>query len=74
MGLVVSRKVGPAVARNRFKRLLREAFRLHLGELPEGLDLVVIPRRAAEPTLEGMTESPTQLAGRVAKKIRGTRK
>jgi ribonuclease P protein component len=70
LGLIVSRKVGPAVTRNRMKRLLREAFRLHLDELPSGVDLVVIPRRSTELTLEGMTASLTQLASRVAKKIR----
>jgi ribonuclease P protein component len=38
------RKVRTAVARNRVKRLLREAFRLAKDELPAGVDLVVVPR------------------------------
>ncbi len=45
LGLSVSRKkVRRATARNRLKRLIREAFRLSKPELPQGLDLVVIPR------------------------------
>lgn len=41
LGLSVGRKVGTAVARNRLKRLIREAFRLEQRSLPKGLDLVV---------------------------------
>ena len=70
LGLVVSAKTGGAVARNRWKRLLREAFRLERSCLPTGLDLVVIPRRTAgEPELTSLRESLRQLSRQVARKL-----
>jgi ribonuclease P protein component len=44
LGLSVPRRVGPAVARVRIKRRLREAFRLSQHDWPGGYDLVVVVR------------------------------
>src|ERR1700740_277436 len=49
LGVSVSRKVGPAVHRNRLRRLYREAFRLTRQEMPVGLDLILIPRTPVAP-------------------------
>ena len=47
LGLVVSRKVGGAVVRNRVKRYIRHFFRTHSGQFSEPLQLVVIARHTA---------------------------
>ena len=45
LGVSVSKEHGPAVRRNKIKRLLREAFRLERAGLPPAADVVLIPRR-----------------------------
>jgi len=46
LGLVVTRRLGKAVQRNRVKRLLREFFRRHQSGLP-AVDLVIMAKKGA---------------------------
>lgn len=74
IGLSVSRQHGPAVRRNRWKRLLREAFRLQQSRLPSGLDLILIPERNSEPCLAELAvslEQATRILARRLNKPRG---
>ncbi|SMF66710.1 ribonuclease P protein component [Pseudobacteriovorax antillogorgiicola] len=69
MGLIVSRKVGIAVVRNKVKRLLRESFRsISDHRLP--MDIVVIARKpAANADVHTLKESLQSSLVRLARKI-----
>jgi ribonuclease P protein component len=70
LGLAVSRKLGGAVVRNRWKRTVREAFRLARQGLPGGIDMVVLPRPGGEPRLAEIGHSLIRLSGRLAQRLR----
>jgi ribonuclease P protein component len=71
LGLAVPRAVGSAVARNRVKRLLREAWRQLLTEVPAGHDYVLAARPGlAEPAEARGLEWLTGEIADVLRKVR----
>ena len=48
LGVTAGRKVGPAVQRNRVKRLVREVFRRNHGLFPQQCDVVLVARPGAD--------------------------
>jgi len=58
LGLAVGARAGRAHVRNRWKRAVREAFRLHRHLLPAAYDLVVgVARGSAERDVERVEEA-----------------
>jgi ribonuclease P protein component len=56
LGVVVSRKVGNAVARSRARRLLRETFRVHQHDFAAPVDLVLVAR----PSIAGKEQAEVE--------------
>lgn len=44
LGITVGTKVGKAVRRNKVRRRIREAYRIHEGQIAPGWDIVIVAR------------------------------
>jgi len=72
LGIIVSKRMSKlAPERNRMKRLVREAWRLHKAAFPPGLDWIVIPKgNLSRKTLREIETSLTALARRCGAETR----
>ena len=68
LGISVGRRYGNAVLRNRFKRIVREAFRLSRDQLPPAMDIIVIPRAGVMPDLAHCQGSLIALCAKLHKR------
>jgi ribonuclease P protein component len=65
VGISVTKRLGKAVARNRVKRLIREAVRVFLPTIATSRDLVFVARgAAAEASYQQMRDATERLLGR----------
>jgi ribonuclease P protein component len=69
LGLSISRRVGNAVVRNRWKRRIREAFRKQQSALPSGIDFVVRPKKGAVCDYAAIERSIPRLLQRIEKNL-----
>lgn len=68
LGLSVSKRVGNAPTRNRWKRLIREVFRKHRTELPP-VDIVIRPKKGAVADHASISISLPALVSRAIRKL-----
>ena len=62
LGITIPKKMGSAVTRNRWKRLIRESFRTQQNMIPPGYDYIVRPRKGAQPIWNEIQKSIPKLA------------
>ena len=66
MGITVTKKCGKAVRRNRWKRLIREVYRLHRQKLPAADFVVTVKRGVDIPAFQELERELLRLWRRAA--------
>ncbi len=62
LGVTIPKRVGNAVRRNLWKRLIRESFRTQQEAIPIGYDLIIRPKKGAQPSWTEIQRSVPRLA------------
>jgi len=71
LAAAIPRRHGPAVVRNRLRRLYGEAFRMEKDTLPKGVDVVAgPPNGGGVPTLDAVRASLVRLVTQAAARLR----
>ena len=66
----IPKRYGNAVARNRLRRLFRDAFRFEKASIPVGYDILLSPARGAQaPALNELRESLVKCVRKVAARL-----
>ena len=69
VGVAVPTRFGNAAKRNRARRLIKEAFRLHKHDMPTGLDIIFLPGRNWDnPPLSALETDMLRIARRLSKR------
>ena len=72
LGITVTKRYGPAHLRNRFKRIVREAFRLHHSQFPHPCDILIKPRDAAQTaSMQEIADDLIELIGKACSCFNG---
>jgi ribonuclease P protein component len=67
IGVAVPNRLGKAAKRNRVRRMIKEAYRLHKHEMPAGLDIIFLPdAQWRDEPLHLLEQTMTKIATRLA--------
>ncbi len=70
LGVTIPKKMGNAVVRNHWKRLIRESFRTQQDRIPAGYDYVIRPKKGSRPQWHEIQSSIPRLADKAVARLR----